>query len=48
MHPYLNDILEKINELMIIDINLLNQSVGIYNEENTDYKFHNFVLAFYY
>ena len=29
MHPYLNDIFEKIDELMIIDINLLNQSVGI-------------------
>ena len=48
MYPCLNDILEKINELMIININLLNQTVGIYNEENLDYKFHNFVMAFYY
>ena len=47
MHPCFNDILAKINKLMIIDINLLNKSAEIYNEKNTDYKFHNFVMAFY-
>ena len=52
MLPCFNEIFEKINKLMTIGINLLNQLVGIYSEENQDYKvaykFYNFGLAFDY
>ena len=52
MLPYLNEIYEKINKLMNLAINLLNQLASLYSEQNTDYsvsyKFYNFGLAFDY
>ena len=53
MLPYFNEILEKIYKLMSIAINLLNQLVSLYGEQNnkhynTSYKFYTFDLAFDY
>jgi hypothetical protein len=53
MLPYFNEILEKIYKLMSIAINLLNQLVSLYGEQNnkhynTSYRFYTFDLAFEY
>ena len=53
MLPYLNEILDKIYKLMSTAINLLNQLVSLYGEQNnknyhTAYKFYTFELPFDY
>ena len=53
MLSYFNEIFDKINKLMTIAINLLNQLVSIYGEQNnknyhTSYKFYTFDLPFEY
>ena len=52
MLPYLNEIYEKINKLLTLAINLINQLASLYSEQNEDYsvsyKFYNFGLAFDY
>ena len=53
MLPYFNEILDKIYKLMSTAINLLNQLVSLYGEQNnkhyhTSYKFYTFDIAFEY
>ena len=52
MLPYFNEIFEKINKLMNLAINLVNQLASLYSDQNKDYsvsyKFYNFGLAFEY
>ena len=52
MLPYFNEIFEKINKMMNLAINLLNQLASLYSDQNTlypiAYKFYNFGLAFDY
>ena len=52
MLPYFNEIFEKINKMMNLAINLLNQLASLYSDQNAlypiAYKFYNFGLAFDY
>ena len=52
MLPVFHEIFDKINKLMNVAINLLNQLASLYSEQNThytvSYKFYNFGLAFDY
>ena len=52
MLPHLNEIFDKINKLMNLGINLLEQLATLYSENNSQYsvsyKFYNFGLAFEY